>query len=180
MANDISTLLLFKLREQVERTEHLMSLIPPGEFEWAPHLPFVNQPNVFQLNELLCHLTECLKGFCAALYANHSGRLAHFVQLREMQADASAGIQESRMRLRLYMAHVEEGFTLITDDDLRCEIPTVFAPQGEALLTILLGNLEHYINHKYQLFFYLKMLGLPLKTHDLYHLTSKVPGQTES
>jgi len=38
----------------------------------------------------------------------------------------------------------------------------------EALLTLLLGNLEHFINHQYQLFAYLKMLGVPLGTRDLY------------
>jgi hypothetical protein len=49
-------------------------------------------------------------------------------------------------------------------------VPTVFVPGGEALMTILLGNLEHLINHKYQLFFYLKMLGVPVGTGDLYRL----------
>jgi hypothetical protein len=41
-------------------------------------------------------------------------------------------------------------------------------PEGEALLTLLLGNLERFINHTYQLFAYLKMLGVPLGTRDLY------------
>jgi hypothetical protein len=47
-------------------------------------------------------------------------------------------------------------------------IPSVFVPEGEALLTLLSGNLEHVINHKYQLFSYLRMLGVPLGTRDLY------------
>ncbi|HEV3038281.1 MAG TPA: hypothetical protein VHA33_10940 [Candidatus Angelobacter sp.] len=37
-------------------------------------------------------------------------------------------------------------------------------------MTILLGNLEHLMNHKYQLFFYLKLLGIPAGTQDLYKL----------
>ncbi len=36
------------------------------------------------------------------------------------------------------------------------------------LLTLLLGNLEHLINHKHQLFVYLKMMGMNVKTSDLY------------
>jgi hypothetical protein len=40
-------------------------------------------------------------------------------------------------------------------------VPSVFVPEGEQLATLLLGNLEHLINHKYQLFFYLKLLGIP-------------------
>ena len=40
------------------------------------------------------------------------------------------------------------------DAALARRIPTVFVPEGEALLTLRLGNLEHFINHKYQLFAY--------------------------
>jgi hypothetical protein len=47
-------------------------------------------------------------------------------------------------------------------------IPTVFVPSGEAVLTLLLGNLEHVTNHKHQLFLYLKMLGVSVTTADLY------------
>jgi len=46
-------------------------------------------------------------------------------------------------------------------------LPTVFAA-AESLTTLLLGNLEHLINHKYQLFVYLKILGVPVATADLY------------
>jgi hypothetical protein len=34
--------------------------------------------------------------------------------------------------------------------------------------TLLLGNLEHLINHKHQLFLYLKLMGVPVGTPDLY------------
>jgi len=47
-------------------------------------------------------------------------------------------------------------------------VPSVFVPQGEALVTLLLGNLEHLMNHKYQLFFYLKLLGIPVTSRDIY------------
>jgi hypothetical protein len=46
-------------------------------------------------------------------------------------------------------------------------LPTVFAA-AESLATLLLGNLEHLINHKYQLFVYLKILSVPVATADIY------------
>jgi hypothetical protein len=49
-------------------------------------------------------------------------------------------------------------------------VPTIFVPEGETLATILLGNLEHLINHKHQLFFYLRVLGVSAGTQDLYRL----------
>lgn len=63
-------------------------------------------------------------------------------------------------------------FALCTDQDLARKIPTVFVPQGEALITLLLGNLEHLTNHKYQLFFYLKLLGVNVTSADLYSFRS--------
>jgi hypothetical protein len=94
--------------------------------------------------------------------------LTHFNRLRELPVNHHCGLDEARRRIRHYTVHIEEGFALLTDEDLARQIPTVFVPEGEALLTLLLGNLEHVINHKYQLFSYLKRLGMPLGTRDLY------------
>jgi len=44
----------------------------------------------------------------------------------------------------------------------------VFVAEGETVLTLLLGNLEHLINHKHQLFLYLKLAGVSASTPDLY------------
>jgi len=40
------------------------------------------------------------------------------------------------------------------------------------VLTLFLGNLEHLINHKHQLFACLKQMGVPVATADLYQLRS--------
>ena len=162
MVNSLPSLILAKLREQVERTEHLLDLIPPDRLDWQP-------PGGRRLSELLGHLLDCLAGFCAALQAAHPEQLGHFVHLRDLPVNHRCGIDEARERIRDYMRHIEEGFALLTNEDLARRIPTVFVPEGEGALTVLLGNLEHCINHKFQLFFYLKMLGAPVGTRDLYH-----------
>jgi hypothetical protein len=163
-SKSIPPLILAKLEEQVERAERLLVLIPSGKIEWRP------LPDSLRVCDLLGHLLECLAGFCATLYALDNTRLAHFTRLREQTVNHCCGIEEARERMRDYLKHIREGFALITDADLARRVPTVFVPDGEAALTILLGNLEHFINHKYQLFFYLKLLGVPVNTGDLYHL----------
>jgi hypothetical protein len=160
--DELPKLILAKLREQVERAQHLLALVPPEQVDWQPDFPSL------RLSQVLGHLLECLAGFCAALYAVNPARLTHFERLRERPVNHRCGVAEASGRMREYMEHIEQGFALLTNQDLSRRIPTVFAPQGEALLTILLGNLEHCINHKYQLFFYLKMLGVPVGTQDLY------------
>lgn len=172
MSNGISGLLLEELREQVELPEHLISLIPSGQADWHPKLLSIDDPNFFRLNELFFHLTECLAGFCAALHAAYKDQLADFARLRNVPLHHSCEVEEAKALLGIYMSHIEEGFALLTDDDLTRQIPTIFVREGEALFTILIGNLEHYINHKYQVFFYLKILGFSVTTADLYRLRS--------
>jgi hypothetical protein len=71
-------------------------------------------------------------------------------------------------RIALYRARIDEGFALLDDAKLGRTVGTVFVEEGEPLLTLLLGNLEHLINHKHQLFTYLKQMGVHVSTPDLY------------
>jgi hypothetical protein len=164
MTHALPALFLAKLNDQVDRLEHLLDLIPPDKVAWRPPVP----SPAFAMNEVLGHLLECLAGVCATLYAAYPKELAHFTRLRVLPVNHPCLIDEARQRMREYMRHIGEGFHLLLDQDLARHIPTVFAPSGEAVLTVLLGNLEHLINHKHQLFFYLKLLGVPVTTRDLY------------
>lgn len=143
--------LLAKIQEQIERTTHLIRLVPETQRDWSP------QPTAWTMGELLAHFLDCMAGFCAVLAAAEPQRLAHFAKLREAPAT-----------IEMFRAHIEEGFGLLTDADLARRLPTVFVAQGETVLTLLLGNLEHLINHKHQLFTNLKRMGVPVATPDLY------------
>ncbi len=160
--SNLPSLIISKVEEQVDRAEHLLDLIPPDKIEWRP------LPESLRLCEVLGHLLECLAGFCASLYAANPKPLAHFLKLRDLPVNHCCAVQEARQRMQVYSVCIREGFARLEDDDLARLIPTVFLPKGEPLMTILLGNLEHFINHKYQLFFYLKLLGVPVGTSDLY------------
>jgi len=89
-----------------------------------------------------------------------------------MKLRESPAPEEIVERIAIYRAHIEEGFALLTDADLARRIPTIFVAQDEPVLTLLLGNLEHLINHKHQLFTYLKHMGVPVATPDLYRFRS--------
>lgn len=158
----LAGLFLSKLDEQVERVQHLISLIPPDKLDWKP------QHDSFRVCDLLGHLLECLAGLCATLYAVNPDRLAHFSALRKLAVNHCCEIEEASERTRDYAAHIREGFSVLTDDDLQKRVPTVFVAEGEPVMTLLLGNFEHLVNHKYQLFFYLKLLGAGVNTGDLY------------
>jgi hypothetical protein len=158
---------LAKIREQVEQAEGLVARVPAGRDAWRPDLP---AGVALSVDQLLGHLLECLAGFCAVFLAAKPAALPHFAELRARHVSGPCPSYEAVLRLRDYLGRIEEGFSHMTDADLARRIPTVFVSGGETVLTLLLGNLEHLINHKYQLFFYLKLLGVPVGTPDLYRL----------
>lgn len=153
--------------EQFERTDHLIALLPESSLQWMPPIPGAWPPGI-----LLGHLLDCAAGCCAVLYAANPDRLGHFQVLRELPVNHACAKDEARSRLKTYEAHLDEGFDLLSDDDLARLQPTAFVTEGESILTLLLGNLEHLINHKHQLLTYLKLLNVPVGTPDLYHFRS--------
>jgi hypothetical protein len=156
-----------KVLETIERTDHLVLLVPANLLEWRPELPSQSAlPNNF--GSLLGHLLDCLAGFCAVFYRAFPEELADFQKLRSSSINESCLPLNARARITFYAAQIDRGFQRCKDEDLGTRIPTIFVPEGETLLTILLGNLEHLINHKYQLFFYLKLAGVPVGSRDIY------------
>jgi len=158
----LSRSILAKIEEQIELANHLISLVPADRLEWRP------LPDALRLCDLLGHLLECLAGFCALLHRIEPEKLSRFERLRSLPVNHCCGIEEAKSRIKQYQQHIVEGLSLISDDDLSRKLATVFVAQGEPVLTLFLGNLEHLINHKHQLFFYLKLLGVPVGTRDLY------------
>jgi uncharacterized damage-inducible protein DinB len=154
-----------KIDEQMERAAHLAALLP----DEARQRPF-DTSGGWSASDLLGHLLDCMAGFCAALYAAEPQKLAHFQQLRGLPVNRPVSPDEFRRRLETYKSHIAEGFSLLEDADLARGIPTVFVPTGVPLASLLLGNLEHFINHKRQLFEFLKRLNVSVGTADLYRL----------
>ena len=152
-----------KIYEQIERTEHLIRLLPEGRADWAPPIS-----DAWPVSILLGHLLDCLAGFCAVLYAAAPQQLAGLTSLRDLPVNHDCSPTEAVSQIAAYRNGLETGFAVLRDSDLGVRVPTVFVKDGEPLLTLLLGNLEHLINHKHQLFLYLKMMGANVRSVDLY------------
>ena len=159
---------LVKIHEQLERTGHLIRRLPDDRLDWTP------LDGAWPACLLVGHLLDCVAGICAVLAAAKPERLAHFAELRELRVNHCCPPDEAVNRLWLYGAHIDEGFALLTDADLGRRLPTVFVQAGESILTLLLGNLEHLINHKHQLFTYLKLMGVGVDSGDLYQFRGRV------
>jgi len=165
-SRNLVTSILSKIEDQADRAEHLLELIPDDKLNWFPC------EGSMAVCEVLGHLLECFAGFCATSYVLYPQQLAHFADLRNRPVNHCCSKDEARERIAEYLNCVREGFRILTDEDLSLRIPTVLDREPRSVATILLGNLEHLTNHKYQLFFYLKLLGLKVATVDLYRFSS--------
>jgi uncharacterized damage-inducible protein DinB len=172
MGRELCTILLSKIEEQIERTDRLIGLLPAGHLDWRPAIR-----QAFSAGVLIGHLLECLAGFCAVLLAAEPQRLGHFADLRRLPTNHRCDPTEARQRIGTYRARIQEGFALLQDSDLARRVPTVFVSGGEAVLMLLLGNLEHLVNHKHQLFVYLQQIGVEVGSEDLYHFRGKGHGE---
>ena len=166
----ITAALLDKIHEQIDRTAHLLNLIPAGQLDWRPTVP-----NAWITGLLVGHLLDCIAGFCAVLAAVEPQRLAHFAELRKFAVNHSCAPAEAISRIGAYRTRIDEGFALLDDLRLAQLQPTAFVPEGEPLVTLILGNLEHLINHKHQLFTYVKQMGVDVSTRDLYRFRGVPP-----
>lgn len=167
MHNPLCDCVRSRICEQIERTEHLIRLIPPERSDWIPPID-----GAWSTGLLLGHLQDCLAGFCAVLTAFEPDRLSHFAQLRSLPVNESCSPSEAITRIGMYREHISEGFVLLRDSDLARTISTMFSDEEQSLLGLLLGNLEHLVNHKHQLFTYLKLMGVRVTSEDLYLFSS--------
>jgi hypothetical protein len=169
MAEPLCEAILSKIHDQIDRTDHLIAILSPEQLNWAPEIS-----GAWCTAMILGHLLECLAGICAVLLAVQPDKLAYFHRLRETQINRPHAALEARDGLALYQKHIDEGFAVLEDADLARRVPTVFVKSGELVLTLLLANLEHLINHKHQLFMYLKFMGAGVTSPDLYRFRTEL------
>jgi hypothetical protein len=119
------------------------------------------------LGQLLHHLAMCPGAFVAAI--NNAFPPAEAMQkfmeedLRNSKAPDVAGRELSRG-----WDEPRAALSRLSDADFQGK--PVAVPWGPPmpLWRACLDMAEHWANHKYQLFFYLKLLGLPVNTMTLY------------
>jgi hypothetical protein len=176
MSCELSAALYLKISEQMDLIDRLIAMIPAGKLDWSPRPESHVAPKkeedrpLLSLGHLLGHLLDCAAGFCAALYKMDPVRFDALNELRGLPVNFCAEPEEARVRMKQYAANLKTAFAKLDDDDLARPLPTIFVPLGEPALTVLLGNLEHLTNHKFQLFIYLRLLGIEVSTRDLYQM----------
>jgi hypothetical protein len=120
------------------------------------------------LGRLICHLSL---GVGDGIRLLHSGEWPSEEEMLTGMKQANlptCGVEEALGKLEADKKTLSDALAGISEQEFASK--TVSVPWGvQGKMEVLaLSFLEHFTNHKMQLFFYLKLLGLPVNTQTLY------------
>jgi hypothetical protein len=137
--------------------ESLIKMVPADKLDWKPGPAFMS------LGQLIYHLsagigTE-LRMLIADSWPDHG----------EMESNMpSCSVQEALERLEKDKSTIREVLSEVSEEDFANKIVSVPWGWKSPLERMALDFRDHFINHKMQLFTYLKLLGFPVNTNTLY------------
>lgn len=139
-------------------TESLLKMIPADKLDWKPG------ENFMTMGQLICHLGDGI-GTELRMLINNSWPKPEDMGKGPMP---SCNVQEALAKLEKDKTTLKEVLASVSEEDFAGKI--VKTPWGwEGKLEMMsLDFREHFINHKMQLFTYLKLLGFPVNTETLY------------
>jgi uncharacterized damage-inducible protein DinB len=148
--------------QQLAPTEPLFLLVPPEQKDWKP------TEESFTAGQLMYHMAYALRFNANGILNNQWAlpSLRHvFITNRRTP---SAGVEECAALYRENAKYFLDIFTAMTDEEFQTgELDTLQlgrAPKWKMSLFAL----EHHLNHKAELFMYLKLMGINVTSKDLY------------
>lgn len=140
----------------------LIKMVPADKLDWRPG------PKFMSLGQLLCHMSS---GVGESLQALHTGRWPSMDEMSEGMKQEnlpSCGVEEALEKLEADKQVLRAVLDEVSETDFAARVVSVpWGFQGKFEL-LALSFLEHFTNHKMQLFTYLKLLDRPINTQTLY------------
>jgi hypothetical protein len=140
----------------------LIEMVPADKLDWRPG------PKFMSLGQLICHMSS---GVGESLQLLQTGRWPSMDEmLKGMKQEnlPSCGVEEALKKLEADKQVLRAVLDEISEADFAGRVVSVpWGFQGKFEL-MAISFLEHFTNHKMQLFTYLKLLDLPIDTQTLY------------
>jgi uncharacterized damage-inducible protein DinB len=147
---------------QLAPTEPLFRLVPPEQKDWKP------TEGSFTAGQLMFHMAYALKFNADGIQKNEWAMpsLRHvFITNRRTP---SADVQECIDLYRVNSRHFLDLFSVMSEEEfLLGELDTLQLGRAQKWKMALFA-LEHHLNHKAELFMYLKLMGVNVTSKELY------------
>ncbi|MHC4939273.1 MAG: DinB family protein [Planctomycetota bacterium] len=167
-------LLNAEIADKFRRTEALLEMVDDSMLEWRPPAG----ENWMTMGQLIWHLPEAC-GFCMRGFVTEGWQMPESIDPVDAAPEglmptaddmrAATSVDEVKRKLaedkELAYAMVKQA----GEERLQNESSTApWDPRPMPLGQRLLGMVEHLTVHQAQLFYYLKMIGKPVNTGDMY------------
>ena len=167
-------LLQQQINETFNVTERLVKLVDEKDLSWKPS----ETNNWMTTGQLLFHLSQScgipIKGFTTGEWAMpaHSDmndkQTEHKLPPAEKLQTVNT-VDEALQMIATDRKVALDSITLCSEEDLSTKLaPAPWDPTPVNLGKRLLGMIDHFNQHKAQLFYYLKLQGKPVNTMHLY------------
>lgn len=148
--------------EMFRPTEPLFLMVPPGKLDWKP------TDSAFTTAQLMVHIAGSLGVYGKGITTGDWG----FRSMREIfvfnRRTPSATVDESVQSLRENFSEFKRLLGSLSEQDFNegeIDSPQLGrVPRWRAAMLAV----EHHVNHKAELFMYLKILGVKVNTRHLY------------
>ena len=156
-------------------TDGLMAMVEDADLDWKP----ATGENWMTMGQLLFHLTgscgACCKGFVTDDWGMPEGTSIEDMSMEEMlppaeKLPAVESVAQAREMLAADKAVALQMVAGAGEEDLASKMTMApWAPGKEyALGRHLVQMVQHLVQHKSQLYYYLKLMGRPVNTGHLY------------
>jgi len=163
------------IEESYAATDALMGMVEDSELDWKP----ATGENWMTVGQLLMHLTGacggCCKGFVTGDWGMPEGVDYENIPPEEMlppaeQLPAAESVAQARELLAADKTVALEMVAAAGEEDLASKkVSAPWCPDMRFNLgKHLLQMVQHLVQHKTQLFYYLKLMGRPVNTGHLY------------
>ena len=141
--------------------ETLLKMVPADKLDWTPG------PSFMTLGQLICHMGDGI-GTELRMLVNNSWPKPEDMSEAMKKGMPVCNVQEALAKLEKDKTTLQEVLAGVTEDEFASKVVSVPWGWKAKLEKMSLDFREHFVNHKMQLFLYLKLLGFPVNTETLY------------
>ncbi|MGD0697445.1 MAG: DinB family protein [Terriglobia bacterium] len=140
----------------------LIGMAPTDRLDWRPG------PTFMSLGQLICHLSDGLGGAIELLLSGNWPPGEEMEKGMKLENLPSCGVQEALEKLEKDKEVLRKSLEGVSEEDFANKVVTVPWGMKGTVERMSILFLEHFTNHKMQLFTYLKLLGQPVNSDTLY------------